>query len=228
MSRPSASTGGGEHLGHCRITVASLCSNVDEADSALTEPTEVDRSHGLKAFSASGAIRTLVKCDQLEYPETAVSQPSLPLVRLQYHNGRGIANYHSKISRLHTADNFDSAHASISGDSFNINTAAGYPSVIHRETVQRQDRSSSMAVLSSSTMRTTAARSEMLRTRYSASLRVQSTGLAALAGLKPSLTDCSKVDERANHFSKDFLVELGFLQTDVMAISDALAFQRRP
>lgn len=284
MAWPPASTGASEHRGHRRITVASLCCTIDGVQSALTEPTEVDRSPGPRTFSTSDASQTRAKCHQLGFLETSVSQPSLLPLHSENQSGPGLANHDSYINRPHSANNLHGAHHSISGDSSIISAAAGHPHMIHRGAVQQEDRSRGIAVLPSSTMRTIPARSEMLCTHHSTIPRVQSTTLLAPTEVpqrpprlaRPSYTeeqkffimyyrvvrklpwpeienkfasfynmrtrdgltavyyrtrkewgmeavlknksrssaDGSKVEYRANHFSEDFLAELGYSQPD--------------
>jgi hypothetical protein len=68
----------GERRSHRKITVASLCCDVDEANSAFTASTKGHQSYGLKASSTSHAAPTQAKRHQLECPGLPVTLP-LPL-----------------------------------------------------------------------------------------------------------------------------------------------------
>ena len=69
-----------------KITVASLCCDADEANSAFTASTEDHQSYGLKASSTLHAAPTRAKRQQFECPGLAVTLP-LPLsAHSQYSN----------------------------------------------------------------------------------------------------------------------------------------------
>jgi hypothetical protein len=68
----------GERRSHRKITVASLCCDTDEANSAFTASTKGHQSYGLKASSASHAAPTRAKRHQPECPRLSVTLP-LPL-----------------------------------------------------------------------------------------------------------------------------------------------------
>ena len=76
----------GERQSHRTITVASLCCDADEANSAFVASTEVHQFYGLKASSTSRAAPTWAECHQFECPGLAVTLP-LPLsAHSQYPN----------------------------------------------------------------------------------------------------------------------------------------------
>jgi hypothetical protein len=74
----------GERRIHCKITVASLCCDAVEADSAFTASTEDHQSYGLKASSTLHAAPTRPKHRQFECPGLVVTLP-LPLSAHSHH-----------------------------------------------------------------------------------------------------------------------------------------------
>jgi hypothetical protein len=81
----------GDSRSHHKITVAFLCCNADEANSAFLAWTKDHQSYGPKASSTPHAVSTRPKCHQLERPRLAVTLP-LPLsVHSQHPNVFGLA-----------------------------------------------------------------------------------------------------------------------------------------
>ena len=78
ISQPPTSLAAGERPSLHKITVASLCCDADEANSAFTASTEDHQSYGLKASSTLHAAPTRAKRHQFECPGLAVTLP-LPL-----------------------------------------------------------------------------------------------------------------------------------------------------
>jgi hypothetical protein len=77
LQRSNAMTAG-ERRSHRTITVASLCCDADEANSAFTASTKGHQSYGPKASSTSHAAPTRAKRHQPECPGLSVTLP-LPL-----------------------------------------------------------------------------------------------------------------------------------------------------
>ena len=91
ISQPPTSLAAGESLSHRKITVASLCCNADEANSAIPAWTKDHQSYGLKTLSTSHAAPTRAKSHQLECTRLAVGLP-LPLPdHSQHPNVSGLA-----------------------------------------------------------------------------------------------------------------------------------------
>jgi len=91
ISQPPTSLAAGESLSHRKITVASLCCNADEANSAFPAWTKHHQSYGLNALSTSHAAPTRAKSHQLGCTRLAVSLPlSLP-AHSQHPNAFGLA-----------------------------------------------------------------------------------------------------------------------------------------
>ena len=95
ISQPPTSLAASESQSHHKITVASLCCNADDADSAFTAWTEDHQSCGLKASSTSHANPTRTNDHQFERSGLAVTLPlplPLPLpAHSRYANGFGLA-----------------------------------------------------------------------------------------------------------------------------------------
>jgi hypothetical protein len=91
ISQPPTSLAAGESLSHRKITVASLCCNANEANSAIPAWTKDHQSYGLKTLSTSHAAPTRAKSHQLECTRLAVGLP-LPLpAHSQHPNVSGLA-----------------------------------------------------------------------------------------------------------------------------------------
>jgi len=104
ISQPPTVTAPGERRSHHRITVASLCCDADEADSAFTAWTDDHQSCGLKASSISHANPTRANYYQFERPGLAVTLP-LPLPAYsRYTNGFGLATQPSPSSYFDTTE----------------------------------------------------------------------------------------------------------------------------
>jgi hypothetical protein len=108
ISQPPTVMGPGERRGHHKITVASLCCDADEADSAFTAWTKDHQSCGLKASSTSHANPTRASYYQFERPVLAVTLPlplPLPLpAHSRYANGFGLATQPSPSSYFDTTE----------------------------------------------------------------------------------------------------------------------------
>ena len=99
----------GERRIHRKITVASLCCDTDEANSAFTASTKGHQPYGLKASSTSHAAPTRAKRHQPECPGLSVTLP-LPLsAHSQYSNDFGLATQDSPFSCLDTTKIFSGA-----------------------------------------------------------------------------------------------------------------------
>jgi hypothetical protein len=116
----------GERRIHRKITVASLCCDTDEANSAFTASTKGHQPYGLKASSTSHAAPTRAKRHQPECPGLSVTLP-LPLsAHSQYPNDFGLATQDSPFSCLDTTKIFSGASDvtnSTSGSVFHPNSA---------------------------------------------------------------------------------------------------------
>jgi hypothetical protein len=109
ISQPSTLMAAGERRSYHKITVASLCCDADEANSAFPACTKDHPSYGLKASSTSHAASTRPKCHQLERPGLAVSLP-LPLsAHSQHPDVFGLATQASPSSCFDTTKIFGSA-----------------------------------------------------------------------------------------------------------------------
>ena len=108
ISQPPTVMVPGERRGHRKITVASLCCDADEADSALTAWTEDHQSCELKASFTSHANPTRANHHQFERPGLAVTLPlplPLPLpAHSRYDNGFGLATQPSPSSYFDTTE----------------------------------------------------------------------------------------------------------------------------
>jgi hypothetical protein len=108
IAQPPIVIAPGERRGHHKITVASLCCDADEADSAFTAWTEDHQSCGLKASSTSHANPTRTNDHQFERPGLAVTLPlplPLPLpAHSRYANGFGLATQPSSSNYFDTTE----------------------------------------------------------------------------------------------------------------------------
>jgi hypothetical protein len=108
ISQPPTSLAAGESRIHHKITVASLCCDPDEADSAFTAWTKNHQSCGLKASSTSHANLTRANYHQFERPGLVVTLPlplPLPLpAHSRYANGFGLATQPSPSSYFDTTE----------------------------------------------------------------------------------------------------------------------------
>jgi hypothetical protein len=108
ISQPPTGLASSESRSHHKITVASLCCNADEADSAFTAWTKDHQSCGLKASSTSHANPTRANCHQFERPGLAVTLPlplSLPLpAHSRYANNFGLATQPSPSNYFDTTE----------------------------------------------------------------------------------------------------------------------------
>ena len=108
ISQPPTSLAAGERPSLHKITVASLCCDADEANSAFTASTEDHQSYGLKASSTLHAAPTRAKRYQFECPGLAVTL-SLPLplplpAHSRYANGFVLATQPSPSSYFDTTE----------------------------------------------------------------------------------------------------------------------------
>ena len=109
ISQPPTSLAAGERPSLHKITVASLCCDADEANSAFTASTEDHQSYGLKASSTLHAAPTRAKRHQFECPGLAVTLP-LPLsAHSQYSNVFELAAQDSPFICLDTTKIFSGA-----------------------------------------------------------------------------------------------------------------------
>jgi hypothetical protein len=137
----------GKSRSHHRITVASLCCDADEANSAFPAWIKDHQSYGLKASSTSHAAPTRATCYRLECRGLAATL-SLPLsVHSEYRNGFGLATQTFLSSHLDTTKALGSAYDVIGPRS--------------------------VTVPPSSTPLTTAGRGQVLHTCHDVNLRVQ-------------------------------------------------------
>jgi hypothetical protein len=124
--QPPTFMAAGERRSSHKITVASLCCDAVEANSAFTASTEDHRSYGLKASSTSHAASTRAQRHQLECPGLSVTLP-LPLsAHSQYPNVFGLATQDSPFSCLDTIKIFSGASDvtdSSSSSVFHLNSA---------------------------------------------------------------------------------------------------------
>jgi hypothetical protein len=108
ISQPPTVMAPDERRGHHKITVASLCCDADEADSAFTAWTKDHQFCGLKASSTSHANPTRANHHQFERPGPAVTLPlplPLPLpAHSRYANGFGLATQPSPSSYFNTTE----------------------------------------------------------------------------------------------------------------------------
>ena len=124
ISQPPTSLAAGESLSHRKITVASLCCNANEANSAIPAWTKDHQSYGLKTLSTSHAAPTRAKSHQLECTRLAVTLP-LPLPLHQpapsrYANGFGIATQPSPSSYFDTTEILGAAYDVIDSTSGSV------------------------------------------------------------------------------------------------------------
>jgi hypothetical protein len=113
ISQPPTVMAPGERRGHHKITVASLCCDANEANSAFTAWTKDHQSYRLKASSTSHATPTRANYHQFERPGLAVTLP-LPLppplpAYSRYANGFGLATQPSPSNYFDATRSFSAA-----------------------------------------------------------------------------------------------------------------------
>jgi hypothetical protein len=125
----------GERRSHRTITVASLCCEVDEANSAFTASTKGHQSYGLKASSTSDAALTRATCYRLERPGLAATLPLPQSVHSEHRNGFGLATQTFLSSRFDTTKALGSAYDVIGSRNMSVPPSSAPPVTADRDQV---------------------------------------------------------------------------------------------